>query len=97
MKMIIEVPDKVYELAKERKMNTLLKSFGSVIARAIVKGRRYDETGDLISRDELLDHIEDFGEGQNRLMLIDPAYVRTAPAIERKSTVTITTEESWTI
>lgn len=97
MKMIIEVPDKVYELAKERKMNTIHKLFGIVIARAIVKGRRYDATGDLISRDELLDHIEDFGEGQNRLMLIDPVYVRTAPAIERKSTVTITTEESWTI
>ena len=97
MKMIIEVPDKVYELAKERKINTLLKSFGTVIALALVKGRRYDETGDLISRDELLDHIQDYGEGQYRLMLIDPVYVRTAPAIERKSNVTITTEESWTI
>lgn len=97
MKMIIEVPDKVYELVKERKINTLLKSFGTVIALALVKGRRYVETGDLISRDELLDHIEDYGEGQYRLMLIDPAYVRTAPAIERKSNVIITTEESWTI
>lgn len=97
MKMIIEVPDKVYELAKERKMNTIHKLFGSVISRAIVKGRRYVETGDLISRDELLDHIENFGEGQYRLMLIDPAYVRTAPAIERKTNITITTEESWAI
>ena len=38
--------------------------------------------GRLIDADELLTHIEDFGEGQYRLNLIDPYYVRNAPTVD---------------
>lgn len=37
--------------------------------------------GRLVDADSLLAHIVDYGEGQNRLMLIDPYYVRNANAI----------------
>ena len=36
----------------------------------------------LIDADELLEHIEDYGEGQYRLDLIDPYYVRNAPTVD---------------
>ena len=36
----------------------------------------------LIDADKLLTHIEDFGEGQYRLDLIDPYYVRNAPTVD---------------
>lgn len=35
----------------------------------------------LIDADELLTHIEDYGEGQCRLDLIDPYYVRNATTV----------------
>lgn len=35
----------------------------------------------LIDADELLTHIEDFGEGQYSLNLISPYYVRNAPTV----------------
>lgn len=38
--------------------------------------------GRLIDADELLTHIEDYGEGQSRLDLIDPYYVRNASTVE---------------
>lgn len=37
----------------------------------------------LIDADALLDKVQDYGEGQERLMLIDPYWVRKAPTIER--------------
>jgi Protein of unknown function (DUF551). len=37
----------------------------------------------LIDADALLDKMQDYGEGQERLMLIDPYWVRTAPTVER--------------
>ncbi len=35
----------------------------------------------IIDADELLTHIEDYGEGQSSLDLIDPYYVRNAPTV----------------
>ena len=37
----------------------------------------------LIDADALLDKVQDYGEGQERLMLIDPYWVRKAPTVER--------------
>lgn len=37
----------------------------------------------LIDADALLDKVQDYGEGQERLMLIDTYWVRKAPTIER--------------
>lgn len=39
----------------------------------------------LIDADALLDKMQDYGEGQERLMLIDPYWVRKAPTIETKT------------
>lgn len=36
----------------------------------------------LIDADALLDKVQDYGEGQERLMLIDPYWVRKAPTVE---------------
>ena len=36
----------------------------------------------LIDADELLTHIEDYGEGQSRLDLISPYYVHNAPTVD---------------
>ena len=39
----------------------------------------------LIDADALLDKVQDYCEGQERLMLIDPYWVRKAPTVERPS------------
>lgn len=37
----------------------------------------------LIDADALLDKVKDYGDGQERLMLIDPYWVRKAPTVDR--------------
>lgn len=47
----------------------------------------------LIDADALLDKVQDYGEGQERLMLIDPYWVRNAPTISIPVAELDTTED----
>lgn len=56
----------------------------------------------LIDADALLDKVQDYGEGQERLMLIDPYWVRKAQTVERphgewktESAIDYLTEIGW--
>lgn len=54
--------------------NMLINAFS--ISGILPKGH-----GRLIDADELLHKVQDYGEGQRRMYLIDPNYVKKAPTI----------------
>lgn len=85
MQIVIDIPKEYYKAIMEIPVNQstadmLIIKYGTPLP---------EHHSDLIERDALLDNIKDYGEGQSKLMLIDPYYVRRAetiiPATKEKS------------
>ena len=80
MQIVIEIPESTY---KEIMYDSQFTDWNlNCYERAIKNGTPLPEHhSDLIERDALLDNVKDYGEGQSKLMLIDPYYVRRADTI----------------
>ena len=87
MQIVIELDDNIYGLLKrtERLFKYIDEENDTVetaLMKAVADGTPLPEHhGRLIDADALLDKKQDYGEGQMKLILIDPYYVRKAPTI----------------
>ena len=85
MKIVIDIEEGRYNWIMSHASNDpgdYLNSEDLFFRKAVESGTVLPKGhGRLVDADSLLDHIVDYGEGQNRLMLIDPYYVRNADAI----------------
>ena len=79
MQIVIEIPDGCYEELNSGRF-PMQDAYRLVawIKNGIPLPKNH---GRLIDADELLSHTQDYGEGQLRMMLIDPYYVKNAPTI----------------
>lgn len=67
---------------KKSKKTKLTDGAVDILFKAVLNGIPLpDHHGRLIDADALLDKKQDYGEGQMKLILIDPYYVRKAPTI----------------
>lgn len=87
MEIVIKIPNFEW-LENEEDFKTAVKEydqgtkFDKEIRNALINGKILPEHhGRLIDADALLDKKQDYGEGQMKLILIDPYYVRKAPTI----------------
>lgn len=81
IELVIKIPKELYESNKGRPPK-LGDAGMDMIAQSIANGVPLPEHhGRLIDADALLDKKQDYGEGQNTLILIDPYYVRKAPTV----------------
>lgn len=81
MKIVIDIPHSVYENI----INGTIETdgyFKANLRECFKNGTLLPKHhGRLIDADALLDKKQDYGEGQMKLILIDPYYVRKAPTI----------------
>lgn len=79
MQIVIDIPEDEYKNIREcYEKNDIVEAIYSYIYYGTPLP---EEHGRLIDADALLDKKQDYGEGQNTLILIDPYYVRKAPTI----------------
>ena len=79
-RIVIDIDENMYQ--KIKGMEMLINRAYKSLELAVLEGTVLPEHhSDLIERDALLDNVKDYGEGQSKLMLIDPYYVRRADAI----------------
>ena len=79
MQIVIDIPDRIYKINQNRRLNI---TDAEILEKAVRNGTPLPKGhGRLIDADVLLDKKEDYGEGQQKLILIDPYFVRNAPTI----------------
>ena len=85
MEIVIKIPEEAkqaFDCAESNELKGGYYDHGGVIGEAIRNGIPLPKHhGRLIDADALLDKKQDYGEGQMKLILIDPYYVRKAPTI----------------
>ena len=79
MEIVIDIPEESYKATCD---GCMLPPDVENVVQGIKNGIPLPEHhGRLIDADALLDKKQDYGEGQMKLILIDPYYVRKAPTI----------------
>lgn len=77
MQIVIDITEEYYKI-----LHKIPDAYSTTDMLLIKYGTPLPEHhSDLIERDALLDDVQDYGEGQCKLMLLDPHYVRRARAI----------------